>query len=98
MKRIVGMMVLVASVSACAVIERDRTADVSAFAAGDRSADCDRAARRATSPEETTASAPWSGTPWTDAREWTVATASSKAQIERDIRNFMYRDCLDARR
>ncbi len=94
MKRILGLVVLALSVTACATIETDRTGDVSALALANRAADCDAQARRMTGPEGTTAAEPWSGTPWTEARQWSNATASSKAQIERDIRSFVYRDCL----
>ncbi len=95
MKRLIALLALALSATACATTtQTTRNETPSALGLAARSADCDAAAQRLVSPEGTTATAPWSGTPWTDAREWGNATASSKAQIERDIRSFVYRDCL----
>jgi hypothetical protein len=97
MNRLMTLVLVVMASSACATPSADRTGDVSAFTSASRAEACEGAARRLTTPDGSTASAPWSGTPWSDAREWTVATGSSKAAIERDIRRSVYRSCVGAR-
>lgn len=100
MKATVGVLVLSLFLGACSmtVVERKGEPSGQALVADSRIADCDRGTRWLTGPEDSTASAPWSGTAWTDAREWTVATTSSKAQIERDLGFGFYRNCTGAQR
>jgi hypothetical protein len=96
MNRMMSLLLGAMALSACTTFDADRTGDVAAFAGESRAEACEGAARRLTTPDGTTAGAPWSGTPWSDAREWTVATGSSKAAIERDIRRAVSRDCVRA--
>jgi hypothetical protein len=98
MKRILGFAMVAVSLTACATGPRPH-ADVSGQALPGRwaEAECWAMAERLTSPSNPSFGAPVPGTfVWTDARQWANATASSKAQIERDLRQFMYRDCLRA--
>lgn len=95
MRTTLAVLLVAVALSGCAVEVSDRSdASGQALARDVRAADCDRQARNVTSSEETVASAPWSSTPWTEANEWAVATAGSKAQIERDIRWRHYADCV----
>jgi predicted small secreted protein len=93
MKAIIGLVALSALLTACATT-RDYSGGGDALVADTPAAQCDAAGRRVSGPAETAADSPFTSSGWTDAREWEVATFSSKAQIDRDVRQLMYRDCL----
>ncbi|MBI1736973.1 MAG: hypothetical protein HYR51_17525 [Candidatus Rokubacteria bacterium] len=44
--------------------------------------------------DEAFAGMPSSGPLWTEANEWALATAGSKAHVERDLRERHYQECL----
>ena len=92
MKRAMICLALVAvAAGACTVQVADRDTSGQALVADTRAAECDRRARIAVSDDNRGTS---SLNPWADANEWALATAGSKAQFERDLRQRHYADCL----
>jgi hypothetical protein len=94
MKAIMGLIVLSTLLAGCATQMADRGAEGDALVANTPSAECAAAARRVTSPAQTTADAPFSSSGWTEARRWEVATSSSQAQIAQDIAWMVYQECM----
>ena len=98
MKAIVGLLAVSMLVAACATQTADRRAEGQALVADSTAVRCDEVGRRAVSPDGTAGDSPFSGSSWTTARSWENATASSRAQIDRDIANMVSRDCLRSAR
>lgn len=95
MKRaLIGLVLVAVAGSACTVHVADRDTSGQALVADTRAAECERRATTATSLDAAVATPLPSGTPWTEANEWALATSGSKAQVERDLRQRHYADCL----